>query len=84
LAGWGISLKTRAVQTHFKNLGFLGYFKKPKEHEKLGFQIFRFFGFSSQNLYIFMSNSVNLFEFIGVAIFVTFNRNIAMHELIFV
>ena len=27
----------RAVETHFKNLGFLGFFKKPKKPEKLGF-----------------------------------------------
>ena len=27
----------RAAETHFKNLGFLGFFKKPKKPEKLGF-----------------------------------------------
>jgi len=27
-----------------------------------------------------MSNSVNLFEFIGVAIFVTFNRGLAVNR----
>jgi len=26
-----------AVQTHFKNLGFLSFFKKPLKPEKLGF-----------------------------------------------
>ena len=25
------------VETHFKNLGFLGFLKKPKNPEKLGF-----------------------------------------------
>ena len=62
-----------------KNLGFLVFFKKPKKFEKLGFQIFQVFRFSSQKFYFFMSNSVKFYEFIR---FITFS--IAMHELIFV
>jgi len=53
--------ESRAVETHFKNLGFL-VFKNPKRPIKLSFLC------SSQNFYFFMSNSVNLFELIGVAI----------------
>ena len=48
-----------ADQTHFKKPRLFRFFKKP---EKLGFL------FYSQNFYFFMSNSVSLFEFIGVAI----------------
>jgi len=45
-----------------KNLGFFRFFKKPK---KLDFWVF---WFSSQNFYFFVSNSVDLFELIGIAI----------------
>ena len=60
---------SRAVETHFKKeLGFLGFLKKNLKNLKSQVLGFLGFLFSSQNFYFFVSNSVNLFELIAVAI----------------
>src|SRR6218665_2103493 len=46
------------------------HLKRNLKHLKNGnFRLFRFFNISSQYFYFFKSKSVNLFEFIGLAIF---------------